>query len=95
MVSLVVNHHGAGLFVPKPSSGEDRPRCSTPDLGRTVRECPLVFTTVGGGRYSVIREPVAVVTQLVTQGAGPYSTARFQLTPTPGVPILYLLVLAC
>src|SRR5262249_41254286 len=51
-----------GLFVPKPSTGAGYQRCGMPDLGSTVRRCPLASTAVGSGcyslGYSVVREPV-------------------------------------
>lgn len=42
-----------GLFVPKPSTGWDGQRPSTPELGETVRERPLASTAVGGDCYSL------------------------------------------
>ncbi len=42
-----------GLFVPKPSHRVRCQRCGVPDLGTTVRRCPLAFTAVGGDCYSL------------------------------------------
>ena len=43
----------AGLFVPKPSTGVDCQRRSTPGLGQTVRGRLPVSTAVGGDCYSL------------------------------------------
>jgi len=42
-----------GLFVPKPSTGRDCQRRSTPGLGQTVRGCPLASTAGGGDCHSL------------------------------------------
>jgi hypothetical protein len=42
-----------GLFVPKASTNADYQRRGTPDLGRTVRGCPLASAAGGGDCYSL------------------------------------------
>ena len=50
--TLVGIRDGGGLFVPKPTRDVDCQGGGLPDLGSTVRRCPLASSAVGGDSYS-------------------------------------------
>ena len=72
------------IFVPKPSSGANYQRCSTPGLGQTVRRRLPVSTAVGGDLLTGLpgHPGVGVVSDCLSTQRPP-SANRYRTNPDP------------